>query len=219
MNGMVLGAWLVLLAGLASAFPACFDKKAPEDKAPATLSALLDCQSAKRATLIKENWRKTKREPPASFLDKLDGYQRAEVREYLASHPERARVDEGADDTAKHEGISGNEELGKSLRRKSADGRLGVTPEMAEDILKLLKSKQGTVSPDMQDLLDHLSKDGNRLSHASMRRLKAAAQDAKKNGLDLNVPPDIEELLLRPVDETPDDETGPDYDRALPPSN
>ncbi|HVE14349.1 MAG TPA: hypothetical protein VNI01_13195, partial [Elusimicrobiota bacterium] len=61
---------------------------------PATLPALLECQSRWRAEYSAAWQARAGSPPPAERLDKLDGFQRGEVREYLARHPDRAATDD-----------------------------------------------------------------------------------------------------------------------------
>lgn len=204
-----------LLSSWARAFPVCFDPKAAPEKAPESMDALRVCQGKKRAAFVKNLKRKPGKDVPPAVLERLDAFQRKEAGAYAATHTE------GEEPTADAEKPKDGDlgDLKELLRQQSDDGKRGVTPEMAREIIGNLEAKQGFVSPEMQDLLKHLSADGSRLSHASVRRLKTATQAAKKEGLDLGVPADIEKFLLESAEETPDDPTGPNYDAVAPPTN
>jgi len=93
--------------------------------------------------------------------------------------------------------------LKHSLWEKSDEGRKGITPEMAQDIVNAIKDQQGSVSPEMTRLLESLQKDGATLSKDTFRQLQDAARKAKGAGLDLGVKPEIEQSLLQDQDETP----------------
>jgi len=81
----------------------------------------------------------------------------------------------------------------------SDNGKKGITPDGARAIADYLECEQGGVSPDMQALLDQLSKDGGTLSDQSMVKLKQAARAAKDAGLDLGVDDKLEGWLLNPT--------------------
>jgi hypothetical protein len=87
--------------------------------------------------------------------------------------------------------------LQRDLQAKSDQGRKGITPEMAAEIVDTLMKQQGSVSPDMSELLNALQKDGASLSGDTFRRLQDAARKADASGLDLGVSPDIKESLLK----------------------
>ncbi len=214
MGLLLAAAWL---AGAAHAFPRCYDSKAPAELAPKSIGALRECQEKKRSAFVKDLKRKTKQDPPPAALEKLDAFQQKEAAAYAAAHVAEGEPEKKPAEEAAKEGDL--DALKKALWQDSDDGKRGVTPAMAQKILQDLEAKQGSVSPDMKDLLEHLSADGPRLSHASVRRLKTAAQEAKKNGLELGVSEEIEKFLMEPAEQTPDDSTGPDHDANAPPSN
>ncbi|MCX5796826.1 MAG: hypothetical protein NTY77_15130 [Elusimicrobia bacterium] len=89
------------------------------------------------------------------------------------------------------------EALKKDLLEKSDQGRKGVTPEMAAEIVAALKKQQGSVSPDMAALLDAVQKDGPNLSADTFHKLQDAARKANASGLDLGASPEVEDSLLK----------------------
>ncbi|MBI4679470.1 MAG: hypothetical protein HY748_18000 [Elusimicrobia bacterium] len=225
-----------------AAFPSCVSKGQDGYEEPATLRALLDCQGK-----AQEYYRSR----GGAKRDRFDDFQKSEVRQYLARHPDRADAgaapaeDSGkphadrqaqADEPAKaspdaaeqkeralkaakanasrlEEGRqAGYEGLNKKLWEMSDDGRAGVTPAMAEEIVKRLQDQQGGVSVEMRSLLDALQKDGGKLSDGSMLKLKGAARDAKAGGLDLGVGADVEKWLLDPETDPKATEAQPSLD-------
>ncbi|MBI5596267.1 MAG: hypothetical protein HY928_09300 [Elusimicrobia bacterium] len=211
MLASTLLALAVSVSASAAPLPACVTKTKLGFNEPPTLKALMGCQAGKR-TGFKGN------------AEALGDFQRGEVREYLARHPERASTDEAADGTAEDDSKVGKQKrrsreaaaanaerlpekdraefqgLNEELWNMSGDGQLGVTSDMAKTIVGYLTKQQGGVSAEMADLLGSLEKDGAKLSHASMRKLKKAARDAKGEGLDLGIEdPSTEQWMLDPT--------------------
>lgn len=199
------------VSAYAAPLPACVTKTKLGFNEPPTLKALMGCQAGKR-TGFKGN------------AEAFGEFQRGEVQEYLARHPERASTDEsgegaGEDDSKagkqkrrSREAAAANAErlpekdraefqgLNEELWNMSGDGQLGVTPDMAKAIVGYLQKQQGGVSAEMSALLGSLEKDGSKLSHGSVRMLKKAARDAKGEGLDLGIEdPSTETWLLDPA--------------------
>ena len=218
-SGLLLAAFLTP-AG-AAPFPPCVRRAKHGIDEPRTLQGLLSCQEKARARF---------KAPDEAATDALGDFQRSEVRDYLVRHPDRAST---ADDSkltpevakqkqrsreAAHANAerlpqaerAGFEALGDKLWSQSGDGQLGVTPDMAQEIVKFLNQQQGGVSAEMSDLLGSLQKDGPKLTHGSMRRLKKAARDAKGEGLDLGIEDaSTEKWLLDPATDPAADEKDP----------
>lgn len=220
-------AGLLVLAAAAHAagLAPCVRKAKSGYDEPKTLPALLRCQERARAG----------KEASEEALE----LQRAEVRDYLARHPERASADEPpaskpadpdaglspavkAQKARSRRAVKANAErlpegdraayegLSEGLWAMSGDGEKGLTPEMAKEIVGYLQKQQGGVSAEMSGLLQSLTKDGAKLSHGSVRRLKKAARDAKGEGLDLGVADEgMERWLLDPETDPPPGATGP----------
>jgi hypothetical protein len=187
---------------------------------PATLDALRLCQGRLRSRWIAGHERAKGRAPDGKALDELDDFQRSEVRGYLARHPERAHVEEAPEKPARETAppsadktgpaaAPGLKELGAALEGSSEGGKRGITPEGARQVVEYLTRQQGGVSPDMKLLLDSVSRDGPRLQHDTMLRLKRAAREAKGAGLELGVEPGLERWLLDPAQDPPEDPSGP----------
>lgn len=204
----------------AETFTPCVRRTSEGWREPATLDALRLCQDRLRSRWIAGHERAKGRAPDGKALDELDDFQRAEVRGYLSRHPERAHSEEpavkpavkpalqasGKDGAAAAPGLK---ELGTALEADSEGGKRGITPEGARQIVEYLNRQQGGVSPDMKLLLDSVSRDGPRLQHDTMLRLKRAAREAKGAGLDLGVEPGLERWLLDPAQDPPEDSSGP----------
>ena len=90
------------------------------------------------------------------------------------------------------------DDLSKLLQSEADGGKKGVTPQMAQQIRDDLMKKQGSISPDMQQLLDKVERDGVNLKTDTMAELQNAAKQAKGSGMDLNVDKKTEGLLLGP---------------------
>jgi len=82
------------------------------------------------------------------------------------------------------------------LHAAAGDGRHGIAPAMAEDIRKTLAESQDSLSPEMQALLDAVTKDGGKLTPATMKLLQNAGREAKSEGLNLNIDKATEKELL-----------------------
>lgn len=234
--GAVL-ALLIAVPSFGGGFPPCVRRLKKGLQEPATLPALVRCQKRARSKHL------SGLKGPASMeaLDRLDDFQRAEVREYLLRHPDRASMEEPEKLPSRSEGggdvlipgFGGSREvppgektqpaalnmerlvpeqaadflqLRESLLRQSPGGAAGVTPAMAQDIIRYLNKQQGGVSVEMRDLLQAVEKDGVKLSHQTMLKLKRAARAAKSEGLNLGIDPSLEKDLLDPAtDPTPED--------------
>ena len=215
-GGMVVELLLgvALSAQAAAPFPTCVKKTKQGYDEPKTLPALLRCQERARKNLVVDE----------AFTDA----QQAEVRDYLARHPDRASTDAGlkpevaAQKKRSSEAAALNaarlpdahqedyQALNEKLWGLSADGQKGLTPEMAKEIVGYLQKQQGGVSVEMSALLQTLSKDGANLSHGSMRQLKKASRDAKAEGLDLGIEDEsTERWLLDPATDPKPGEKGP----------
>jgi hypothetical protein len=218
--------WLALLlqAPASAATPsACVVKTSSSTyQEPASLRALLDCQKKKMAHLAANYQKQHRQEPSDETVSQWEERQRAEVRAFLQRHPNLATLDEGnaSDDQAEKpqpQGKSGKtdavdmETLKQDLWEKSDQGRNGITPDMAQEIIGAITGQQGFVSPDMTALLDAVQKDGAKLTDDTVNQLKAAAQKATASGLDLGVQPDIQKFLLQQGDpkDIPDAQSSP----------
>lgn len=211
--------WLCLLlaAAPASAKP-CLGARADGWDDPATLDALRACQQKERQAFIDKAAARTGHAPDERRLDAFDDNQRAEATKYLSRHTidggtgpaeeapakRRARptfaAGQGAPDGSveKEAGTPAGDidALKASMVEKSDGGKKGITPEMAADMKKFILEKQGSVSPDMQALLDSTAKDGPNLTTETMKKLRSAGQAAKGQGLELGIDPKVERALL-----------------------
>jgi len=88
------------------------------------------------------------------------------------------------------------QDLQNRLHAAAGDGKDGVTPAMADDVRRTLESAQGSVSPDMKQLLEATSKDGGKLTPETMKLLQKAGKSAKDGGMNLNIDPSTEKELL-----------------------
>ncbi len=202
--------WAALALGLACPASAktaltCVSKSGGKYKEPATLSALVKCQEGKLTAASAAYRDQNKQDPPASMVDGWQDSQRAEVRAYLNRHPDRASLDDGKESQAaaaapepeSKTGDKGVDDLGKKLQAESNGGKDGVTPEMSRQINAYLQQRQGSVSPDMQQLLNQVSKDGPNLSADTVGKLQDAARQAHSQGLDLNTDQQTQDFLLK----------------------
>ncbi len=171
---------------------------------PQTLRALLDCQNKKLGNAVASYTKRQGQAPSEDTHGQWADRQRAEVRGYLRRHPDRATLQEKSSAAPQAGAGSGKQPdntdldaLRQSLWAESDEGRKGVTPQMAQDIIRAITAQQGSVSPDMTKLLDAVQKDGAALSDDTVSQLKAAARQANVSGLDLGVKPDIQEFLLK----------------------
>ena len=146
-------------------------------------------------------------------LDAIDEFQRTEARKFLS----RKGTVIGAGSTGKTGGDSTGKlggataaDLGHAdpksadaikglqgrLQAAAGDGKDGITPAMAADVRAALMQSQGGISPDMKDLLDSVERDGAKLTPETMKKLQGAGKAAKGEGLDLNIDPNTEKMLL-----------------------
>lgn len=202
---MRLWAALLLLPTLAAAepFPSCVRKTAKNGyREPASLQALLDCQQKKLDSFIADYAAKQDDDPSDETVERWRELQRGEVRDFIKRHPERSVV-EGPDGPGEPSGKKGGTQsadlkaLQQELWEKSDGGEKGITPEMAQLIVKKILDQQGYMSKEMTDLLNSVQKDGANLSDGTVRQLKEAARQADTDGLDLGVQPDVKEFLLK----------------------
>ena len=102
--------------------------------------------------------------------------QRSEVRDFIRRHPDRSvGRDRGpASRPGRRAALSPQDldALRQDLLEKSDQGRKGITPEMAAEIVNTLMKQQGSVSNDMTDLLNAVQKDGPNLSGDTFLRLQ-----------------------------------------------
>lgn len=202
------------LAAAADRWPACVKKLPKGYDEPSSLDALLACQARVRQKLGR------RRPLSGAEADRLDAFQREEVRIYLSRHPRRATlrsepVEAPPRPSPPPRGKAAGddiEKLERSLSEKAGDGGAGITPAMARDIAAYLQEKQGGMSGEMSALLDSLQRDGPKLSDESALRLKRAARKAKASGLELGIDPGMERWLLDPAQD-------PDVALPEPPSN
>jgi hypothetical protein len=188
---------LALLAALSAAPAAALSParclNPASGAAPSTLEELRACQDKARAAAVAAAAAKGAPLTDAQ-LDALDDYQRAEARRFFA----RSRVAARAAAAAAGPGAAPAEvaDLGERLKRAAGDGRAGITPAMAEDIRATLLKQEGALSPEMEDLLGAVSRDGAKLTPDTMKKLQGAGRAAKGEGLDLGIDPDLERELL-----------------------
>jgi hypothetical protein len=245
----------------------CVKKGEKGYEEPESLQSLLNCQFGFRIGWVRHFNERFGKPPTNPSLDKLDDLQRAEVREYLSRHPDRAHTDyDTSEPDAKSKGSKPREKiaadgrgatqrcrpaakgqpsgkkpdeafdkqhertekameanlqggdpglkkdlaaLDRSLSKSSDYGRAGITQEGALDIVEFLECQQGGVSDDMMDLLNHVVRDGAKLQHDTMLRLKRAAREAEANGLELGVEQELQRWLLDPSTDPADDPNGP----------
>jgi len=212
------------LAAAASLKPATCLRATKYGPAPKTFQDFRDCQAGAREDLVSAA---TKAGTPLTpdQLDKVDDYQRAEARKFMAkpglvtSGPPpsadkpaasaAAATPDGdaaprnklggataADLSRAGDAGSSLEALQKRLQAAAGDGKNGITPAMADDIRTTLTQSQGSLSPDMANLLNAVVKDGGKLTPETMKLIQGAAQSAKGSGLDLNIDPNMEKDLL-----------------------
>jgi hypothetical protein len=185
--------------------------------APASLDALLACQDKARAAAVAAAQSKGTPLTEAQ-LDALDEFHRAEARKFLAQSqlvisgpppaPGAGSSNSGsstgklggvtAADLARVDAKTGASIQGLQGRLQAAagDGKNGITPSMADDIRATLTSAQGSISPEMQDLLNSVQKDGGKLTPGTMIQLQSAGKAAKASGLNLNIDANTEKALL-----------------------
>lgn len=200
--------------------------------APKTFEEFRDCQAGAREDLVSAAEAKGK-PLTADQLDKVDDFQRAEARKFMA-RPQV--VTQGPADNAAPTGASSSGKLGgvtdadlkrvdpkagasiaalqERLHAAAGDGKDGITPAMADDIRATLTQAQGSLSPDMKNLLDAVQRDGGKLTPETMKLIQGAAKSAKGAGLDLNIDPGTEKDILNHDFEA----DKPAYDAAQPPA-
>jgi len=193
------------LASFRPCLPAAAKSSIPE---PASLQALLDCQKNNLDRLVSDYQTQHGSAPSEATVEGWRERQRREARDFTRRYPERSvmtgQASQDSPDAApepKHNGtpkIGGKDldALQQDLWKKSDQGRKGVTPEMAQEIISVIMQEQGSVSPDMAALLQAVQKDGADLTGDTVRLLQDAARKADAEGLDLEVKPDIKEFLL-----------------------
>jgi len=195
----------------------CVSRTGKAVSEPGTLSALVGCQKTKLATSSAAYQAKNHSEPPEELVEAWQDVQRAEVQDYVQRHPDRASLDNpkglAAEQTEKQPTDSkaspdskqakNTQDLAKQLQAESNGGKKGVTPEMTQQINDYLQKNQGSISPDMQTLLNSVQKDGPNLSADTFGKLQDAAKQAKQGGLDLDVDKKTEDMLLAPKDPSP----------------
>jgi hypothetical protein len=205
--GLALLSWTALAA--AAPFPSCVKQTSETTyREPASLRDLLDCQK-KKLDRFAANYEAQHGDVPSDeTIEAWQELQRGEVRGFIERHPERsvmegdaharARAAKPGREKGRQSKAGGRdlEALQRDLWEKSDQGRKGITPEMAADIVNAITDQQGFVSRDMSDLLISVQQDGAQLSEESMRQLKEAARKADAAGLDLGVEPGIKESLL-----------------------
>jgi hypothetical protein len=207
--------------------------------APSSLDELRACQIQARAAAVAAAASKGTPLTDAR-LEIIDESQRAEARKFLAQ-PQNvvSGPPESTSKSAAGQAASGDasgklggvtranlgrvdpksgaaiEGLQSRLHAAAGDGKNGVTQAMAGDIQATLIQAQGSVSPDMQNLLDAVSHDGGKLTPDTMKKLQGAGKAAKGEGLDLNIDPAAEKLLL----ERDFDADKPAFDAQRPPDS
>jgi hypothetical protein len=206
---------LLLAAPAAASSVTCITKSGKTYHEPDTLSALVACQRKKLDQKTQNYAAKNHFQPSDTIVDSWQDAQRAEVRGYLKRHPDRASLDFDKNASAKDDAVAAQsdgqksldpkqaksvEDLKESLQKMSDGGKQGVTPDMAQKINDYLQQNQGSVSPDMQNLLNSVQKDGGNLSADTINQLKDASQAAQQNGLNLNVDQKTQDFLNSPKD-------------------
>ncbi|HXS99346.1 MAG TPA: hypothetical protein VN915_01590 [Elusimicrobiota bacterium] len=207
----------VLPASAATLKPASCLKATKFGPAPKTFEDFRDCQAGAREDLVSAA--ESKGKPlTANQLDQIDETQRAEARKFMAqpklvttgpAPDASAPAASGASPNGKLGGVSSSDlkrvdaasgaslaALQERLHAAAGDGKDGITPAMADDIRTTLTQMQGSLSPDMQNLLGALQKDGGKLTPDTMKLIQGAAQSAKGSGLNLNIDPSMEKDIL-----------------------
>jgi len=204
---LVVALALLLLAGPAAA-AGCVgaDPEGADD--PATAEAFQACQAKQRKAFIKSVTGRTGRAPTEAALERFDDRARAEAATYFSRHtqtgddpsPAPAAAEKASDHVSVEKAGGADakdvDALKAAMVEKSEGGKKGVTPEMADDMRKFLEQRQGSVSPDMERLLQSTSRDGANLTQGTMQQLRGAAKQAKGQGLDLGIDPSMEKALL-----------------------
>jgi hypothetical protein len=201
-----IGLW-INTAVAAQISPTCVKKTSKTAyQEPADLKALLGCQKRKLTRCAAGYEARHGDLPSDETLEIWRELQRRELRDFIRRHPTRSVIEGPSPSGAQAKPAQAGAEksqaqdidaLRQDLLEKSDQGRKGVTPEMAAEIVATLMKEQGSVSGDMADLLSAVQKDGSNLSGDTFRRLQDAARKADAAGLDLGVSPDIKDFLLR----------------------
>ena len=230
---MLLPALLVVLtAAPAAALKPASCLHASAEGASSSLDALHKCQAKARAAAVAAAAAKGTPLTEAQ-LDSIDDYQRVEARKFFAqpqnvvtgspatsdaqaAPSEKSRAASAANlarlDPKSRDAVAG---LQGRLQAAAGDGKDGVSPAMADDIRTTLLQAQGSISPDMQSLLDAVSHDGGKLTPDTMKKLQGAGREAKGAGLDLGLDPEMEKQLL----ERDFDADKPAFNATQPPSS
>jgi hypothetical protein len=188
---LLAGLWLQM-ASAAQAPAACILKTSKTAyQEPADITALLDCQKKKLARCAADYEIENEDLPPAEVMESWRQLQRLELQDFILRHPDQP-VPEGALKPPAQDLKAPQQDL----REDSDQGRQGITPEMAAEVVNTLMERQGFISGDMVELLDAIQKDGPNLSANTFHRVQAAARKADASGLDLGLTPDIKESLL-----------------------
>lgn len=186
--------------------PDCIHVSPKSARYKADLDAVRDCQEKARQKMIDDA--RSKGKPLSSEkLDQIDDQLRAQVREFMAksgavikggprSGPALGAVtDEDLERVSPKEAAE-IEGLENRLRSAAGDGKDGITPAMARDIIDSLTKEQGFINQDMKDLIDSVARDGGKLTPETMKKLQDAGRAAKAAGLDLNIDKNVEKDLL-----------------------
>lgn len=210
---LLAAALLVVSLPAAAKTAGCADSK--------DLESLKACQERERDQFIERAKKKTGKPPSEEALDAFEEKQRQAAKPFferttfgksdlqlgstLVDAPDDAsaepRDEEGKAIKRRPAKKAELDELKRSLEAKSDGGKNGVTPEMADDVRAYLKKNQGSISPEMEHLLQSTSKDGPNLTKETMHEVRGAARQAKERGLDLGLSPEQEKQVLEePLD-------------------
>lgn len=91
LRALLCAALAAPLGAAEPAFPKCPPAGSTEKP---SLHAVIACQQAGRASYAEEHRKRFGREPAFHLVDRLDDYQRAEMRAFLQEHPEAATFEE-----------------------------------------------------------------------------------------------------------------------------
>lgn len=204
--------WLAALAGAAEPARCVVKLPSGEYNEPASADELRKCHGRERDAYVDAMFGKKVGKGEVASLKALETRQQREADDYASRHPQaRLRLTEApasaeTTETAEtppapkvahaRKPAADLASLKRTLDDQADGGRHGISPEMAEAVRDYLRANQGSISPDMDALLDATSKDGVNLSASTMKKLQGAARQAKASGLDLGVKPDIEQALL-----------------------
>lgn len=208
-----------MLVLLAAAFLPCVEPlPGGRHKEPPTLAALLDCQKRKL------------RRVKAKDHDWFEERQRAEVRDYVARHPDRATLQEPGEEAPPRPDppaeLSREIERADSVpaddvktdtrslerliwkRAEEAPGERLSSEKSAAALRYIRDNNKGEVGAETVDLLEAMTRDGGRPSEETVRKMRKAALDAKGRGLQLGIDPEVEDDLLRGVERSTRGEAG-----------